>query len=131
MSRQVRAQGLDSLVAKADAAIVGNWSGTFSPCQIDGREARCKDVTVDSVIVGQIALSTVQVAFAYAPDVPQGQGVYFLRRLPSGVYEPLQFKAGVRAVRSGRVSRPDTDLEEFLDGVRQSAERVRPARGNR
>lgn len=129
--RQVRAQSVDSLVARADMAILGTWQGGFSPCSNGGRPGRCKDIVVDSVITGHVVEDTAQVALAYAQDIPLGQSLFFLERRQDGVHELVQFKAGVHPVKDGRVRRPDGTLGAFMRTIRETAARVGRSREGR
>ncbi len=121
VERMVARQSLDSLLARADLVIVGRnlgWPG--AGLHLPG----CNDIWVDSVLVGADPGGPIPACSPLLMPIDGDPTVFFLRRLPAGRFEYLDFRAGYAPLKGDMLARFGVPLSEIV----RRARALRPRR---
>jgi hypothetical protein len=113
-------QSLSALVHEANLVVIGTVLDSGSTCQAYGRRLVCKEVQVDSVLVGDSTLKNILVYSPHPADIHPSKVVLFLREDSDRNYEITAFRAGALMISDGYVP----VLNESLEGVARSVRRL-------
>ena len=122
-------QSPDSLMARADLIVVGSSDQQASRCPSSAPERECVTVQVSNVLAGGPAPDSLRVYSVVVGEIPAGEALYLLKRMPAGEYETVGFRSGSLSIRSERVDQWDLTLDQVrarLITTRAAPQRTKP-----
>jgi hypothetical protein len=128
-SAVVARQSLDSLLDRADLAIVGHWKLAPRSPHI-GKPIGADSVVADRVLIGPPPAGAIFVTGAYTINWQTSKpNVLFLSRVSGNHYEAMEFEAGADVVQGDSLARAGITLAELGRRAEQSALRRSRAEG--
>lgn len=110
--RIIALQSPDSLLARADLVVLGVRGETDARCATSRGVRECAPVSVKEVLAGPSVSDSIVVYGVMLGQMPPGEALYLLRKMPDGLYETVGFRSGSLPVRSGKVERWGLTLEQ-------------------